>query len=407
MTTERRPPPEELLPGTGPRPPADHSSADLSPAGRSAALAVLIRAEIDRSPQRHITFARFMELALYEPRLGYYRQTADRPTDAGDFLTAPETHPIFGWTIARRIERMWAELGRPDPFSLIEYGAGSGTLALSILEGIRRHSADDLAGATRYIPVESNPHRLADLRSRFEAAGLGDRLPPVGAPSDGSVPVTGVLLANEFLDAMPVHKIVVRGGELRELFVEWRDGFVEFAAPPSTTALAQRLSHDGIDTSELAEGQVGEICLGYEPWLEEVAARLARGFVLAIDYGYEAGELYGPRHRAGTLLGYRGHQVVDDPFTDPGLVDLTAHVDFTALQVLGERRGLRSAALTTQSEFLVASGIESELRALQESRSTTAADYLRARSGLVRMLDPRHMGRFRVLELRREAPPGR
>jgi SAM-dependent MidA family methyltransferase len=411
MTTESRHPSEKLPPRTGPRPPADPSPADPSPADpspadRSAALIAHIRAEIDRSPERRITFARFMELALYEPQFGYYRQTADRPTDAGDFLTAPETHPIFGWTIARRIERMWAELGRPDPFSLIEYGAGSGTLALSILDGMRRHGADDLVAATRYEPIESNPHRLADLRSRFEEAGLSDRLAAAGAPSDGSVPVTGVLLANEFLDAMPVHKIVVRGGELLELFVEWRDGFVEFAAPPSTTALARRMSDDGIDPSGLADGQIGEICLGLEPWLDEVAARLARGYVLAIDYGCEAAELYGPRHLAGTLLGYRGHRVVDDPFTDPGLIDLTAHVDFTALQVLGERCGLRSAALTTQSEFLVASGLESELRALQESRATTAENYLRARSGIVRMLDPRHMGRFRVLELRREVPPG-
>jgi SAM-dependent MidA family methyltransferase len=401
MTTERRPPSDELPLPAGPGRPADPSPADRLPADRSAALVALIRAEIDHSPERRITFARFMELALYEPRLGYYRQTADRPTDAGDFLTAPETHPIFGWTIARRIERMWAELGRPYPFSLIEYGAGSGTLAVSILEGMRRHGADDLLAATRYQPVESNPHRLIDLRSRFEETGLGDRLPAAGAPSGDSSPVTGVLIANEFLDAMPVHEFVIRDGELQELLVEWRDRFVESAARPSTTALARRLIDDGIDPSGLAEGQVGEICLGFEPWLDEVAARLARGYVLAIDYGYEAGELYGPRHLAGTLLGYRGHRVVDDPFTDPGLVDLTAHVDFTALQVLGERRGLRSAALTTQSEFLVASGIESELRALQESRATTAEDYLRARSGIVRMLDPRHMGRFRVLELRR------
>ena len=401
MTTERRPPSGEILPRTGRRPPAGPSPAD-----RSAALVALIRAEIERSPERRITFAHFMELALYEPRLGYYRQTADRPTDAGDFLTAPETHSIFGWTIARRIERMWAELGRPDPFSLIEYGAGSGTLAVSILEGMRRRGEDDLVAATRYEPIESNSHRLIDLRSRFEEAGFGDNLTALGAPSEGSAPVTGVFLANEFLDAMPVHKVVVCGGELLELFVEWRDWFVEVAGPPSTAALARRLIDDGIYPSGLAEGQLGEICLGVEPWLDEVAVRLTRGYVLAIDYGYEAAELYGPRHLAGTLLGYRGHRVVDDPFTDPGLVDLTAHVDFTALQVLGERRGLRSAALTTQSEFLVASGLESELRALQESRAITAEDYLRARSGIVRMLDPRHMGRFRVLELRREAPAG-
>jgi SAM-dependent MidA family methyltransferase len=366
---------------------------------RPTELVTLIRAEIEAAPDRRITFARFMDRALYEPALGYYRQRADRPTDAGDFLTAPETHAIFGWTVARRIEQMWADLGEPEPFSLIEYGAGSGTLAISILEGLRRHGSNRLLAAIRYEPVEANHHRLADLQRGFEGAGFADRLARIGSPAEGSVPVTGVLLANEFLDALPVHRFVVRGGELRELVVTWRDRFVEVVAAPSTPALAQRLADDGIDPAKLADGQVGEICLDLEPWLDEAAARLDRGYVLAIDYGYEAAELYGPRHLAGTLLGYRGHRVVDDPFTEPGAIDLTAHVDFTALQVLGERRGLRSVALTTQSEFLVTSGLELELRALQESPETTAAEYLRARSGIVRMLDPRHMGKFRVLAL--------
>jgi SAM-dependent MidA family methyltransferase len=407
MTVERRPPSPGLRQPAEPRLPSEPLPSDLSPADRSAELVAIIRAEIEGSPDRHITFARFMELALYEPRLGYYHQTADRPTDAGDFLTAPEIHPIFGWTIARRIQQMWAELGEPDPFSLIEYGAGSGTLAISILEGSRRHGSSRLLAAIRYEPVEANQHRLGDLRRRFEKAGFTDSLAngpgsPAragGPPSEGSVPVTGVLLANEFLDALPVHRVVVRGGALRELFVAWSNRFVEVVAEPSTEELARRLTDDAV---ELAEGQVGEICLGLEPWLDEAAARLDRGYVLAIDYGYEAAELYGPRHLAGTLLGYRGHRVVDDPFTDPGAIDLTAHVDFTALKILGERRGLRSVALTTQSEFLVKSGLESELRALQESAETTAEDYLRARSGIVRMLDPRHMGRFRVLTLKRQ-----
>ncbi|MGA3057032.1 MAG: SAM-dependent methyltransferase [Candidatus Limnocylindrales bacterium] len=385
----------------------------LPPAERSAGLASVIRAEIESTPGGRISFARFMERALYEPGLGYYRGSADRPTDAGDFLTAPETHSIFGWTVARRIEEMWVSLGEPRPFGLVEYGAGSGTLGLSILDGLRRHGSE-LMGAIRYEPIESNPHRLADLERRFETAGLTERL--VASSSNASagptasaepVPVVGVILANEFLDALPVHRVVVRDGKLLELFVAWRDGadasagrFAEVAAGPSTPDLAARLADDGV---KLVEGQVAEICLELEPWLDDVAARLARGFVLVIDYGYPAAELYGPRRLAGTLLGYRGHRVAEDPFADVGLTDLTAHVDFTAVQRLAERRGFRVAGggLTTQQEFLVAAGLEAELRALQASPQTTAEDYLRARSGIVRMLDPRHMGRFRVLTLER------
>jgi SAM-dependent MidA family methyltransferase len=426
MTPRRRPPSSEQTPA-GPRPPSEPStsppagsslaaspSADDS-AVRSAELADAIRAEIEACPDGRITFARFMERALYEPRLGYYRQRADRPTDAGDFLTAPETHPIFGRTIARRIEEMWADLGRPSPFDLIEYGAGSGTLGLAILDGFRRHGSDDLLHSIRYEPVESNPYRLADLQQRFERDGFADRLvswspsgSAGGTASEEPVPVTGVILANEFLDALPVHRVVVRGGKLLELFVVWRNGadgsvgrFAEVVAEPSTPELAARLADDGIDPGQLAEGQVAEICLGLTPWLDKVAARLARGFALVIDYGYAAAELYGPHRLAGSLLGYRGHRVVDDPFADVGRTDLTAHVDFTALGLLAERRGFRTTGggLATQQEFLVAAGLESELQALQASPELTLADYMRARSGILRMLDPRHMGRFRVLTL--------
>jgi SAM-dependent MidA family methyltransferase len=411
MTPKRRPSSSEQPPA-GPRPLSKPSPAASSPADdsavRSAELTDLIRTEIEGAPDGRITFARFMERALYEPRLGYYRQRADRPTDAGDFLTAPETHPIFGRTIARRIEEMWANLDRPSPFDLIEYGAGSGTLGLSILDGLRRHGSDDLLHSIRYEPAESNPYRLADLYQEFEENGLADRLVSsspdgsAGEPvSEESVPVVGVILANEFLDALPVHRVVVRGGKLLELFVVWRDRFAEVVAEPSTPELAARLADDGIEPSQLAEGQVAEICLGLELWLDDVAARLARGFALVIDYGYPAAELYGPRRLAGSLLGYRSHRVVDDPFADVGLTDLTAHVDFTALGRLAERRGFVSAGLTTQQEFLVAAGLESELQALQASPELTLADYTRARSGILRMLDPRHMGRFRVLTLER------
>ncbi len=376
-----------------PRLPSAESTADL---------ASVIRTAIASAPDRRIPFERFMELALYEPELGYYRQAADRPTDAGDFLTAPETHPIFGWTLARRIEALWVELGRPATFHLIEYGAGSGTLALSILDGMRRHAATETRAAealeaVRYQPEETNAHRLADLRRRFAEAGLADRL----AGGEGPTPVTGVLIANEFLDALPVRRFVIRGGRVRELYVTWRDRFVEAEDDPSTPDLERRLADDGLSAGQFAEGQIGEMALGLAPWLDEVAARLGRGYVLVIDYGYPAAELYGPRHLAGTLLGYRGHRVVHDPFDSPGRTDLTCHVDFTALQALAERRGFRTKSLVTQQEFLVAAGLEAELQALQSSPETDVADYLRARSGIVRMLDPRRMGSFRALTLAR------
>jgi SAM-dependent MidA family methyltransferase len=404
----------------GSRPPAEPSTVSfpegVRPAatgegsGRSAALAARIRGEIERAPGERITFARFMELALYEPELGYYRQPEDRPTESGDFLTAPETHPVFGWTVARRVEDLWERLGRPDPFALIEYGAGSGTLGRSILEGMQRHGSAAFE-AVRYEPVETNPHRLAALGRRFDEVGLAGKL--AGAPKTSAVggrPVatqdpavtaataTGVVIANEFLDASPVHRVLMRGGRLRELCVAWRDRFVQVVTEPTTPALAERLADDGVT---LAEEQVAEISLGLAPWLREVAARLERGFVVVIDYGAEAAELYGPRHKAGTLLGYRAHRVVEGPFADVGLADVTAHVDFSAVARIAGERGFSVTGLQTQSEFLVEAGLETELRTLQEDPSTAIEDYLRARSGIVRLLDPRRMGRFRVLTLER------
>ncbi len=414
MTPDRRHLPPAPPPADAPPPVDVPPQTDLSADARSLELAGLIRAEIESAPDSRITFARFMERALYEPGLGYYRQPADRPTDAGDFLTAPETHPIFGWTLARRIEEMWASLGEPRPFSLIEFGAGSGTLGLAILEGLRRHGSTGVLEALRYEPIESNPHRLADLARRFEEAGLADPLAhgtPAAEPAPGAepapaaapAPAVGIVIANEFLDALPVHRVVQRGGRQLELFVVWRDRFAELAAEPSTPALAERLADDGV---ELAEAQVAEVCLGLERWLDDVAARIAAGYVIAIDYGYPAAELYGRRRLAGTLLGYSGHRVQDDPFADVGLTDLTAHVDFTAVERLAERRGFRAIGIATQSEFLIASGLEVELRTVQASPDTKTEDYLRARSGIVRMLDPRQMGRFRVLTLARGVLPG-
>ena len=290
-----------------------------------------IRAEIESARTAEISFARYMERALYEPGLGYYRRPADRPTDAGDFLTAPETHAIFGGTVARRIEEMWAELGRRGPFRLIEYGAGSGTLALSILDGMRRHGAAELLAAVRYEPVEIEPEPRRPTcagdspRPATPTSSTSERskVRPSPAPRNpaglrrslGPVPVTGVILANEFLDALPVHRVVVRGGQLRELFVgaggeRLRRGRRRAIDPGARRPPRRR-------RRRLAEGQVAEICLGLGPWLGS-GRRLARGYVLAIDYGYDAAELYGPRRLAGTLLGYRGHRVEENPFAAPG-----------------------------------------------------------------------------------------
>jgi len=353
-----------------------------------------LRTRIER--EGRITFAHFMRIALYHPEYGYYVNSVARPGRGGDFLTAPEAHPIFGYTLARQIAQMADLLGRPQPFTLREYGAGAGTLALALLEGLHVERPD-LLPTLRYEPVEINPARLSDLRRTLIDDGFDVQL---AGPSETSL--TGCILANEFLDAMPVHRVVMQDGALAERYVVWRDGwFTEESGPPSTPALEHYLADGGI---ELVDGQIAEINLEMTDWIGTIAARLARGYVLLIDYGYRAAKLFGPDYRDGTLRAYYQHTVSDDPFRAIGNQDLTAHVDFSALERSARAHGLYVLGLTTQADFLSGAGIGELLVAAQQWEGMTFDDYVALRSAVIRMIEPGAMGRFRVLILGRDVP---
>ncbi len=239
-----------------------------------------IRAEIAR--RGPIPFADFMALALGHPDGGYYAGPEARPTRGGDFLTAPELHPIFGATLARQVAEAWERLGRPEPFTLLEYGAGAGTLALAILAGLR-DDGSPLAGALAYAPVELNPHRLAELRTRAVATGL--RLVDPAALDDA--PAAGLVVANEFLDALPVHVVEIGEGRSREIHVGLGcDGaFEEIPGELSGPAVAEHLAAIERAGIVLAEGQRLEVRPAVGLWAAEVGRRLAAGVVLVIDYG--------------------------------------------------------------------------------------------------------------------------
>jgi SAM-dependent MidA family methyltransferase len=372
---------------------------DLDAVGQDEELAGRIRAGIERDGP--MTFARFMELALYDPLGGYYRAAAARPGRGGDFLTAPETHPIFGATLARGLTEVWQQLGRPEPFVLREYGAGTGTLALTILAGLERDRSP-LAGRLRYEPVEVEPRQLETIAARLAAAGQADRLVH---PETSGRPIHGVVFANEVLDALPTHRVIGRDNRLREVFVDSRDGhFVDIEGDPSTPALADRLQAEGIS---LVDGQRAEVCLALERWIAVTAAGLARGLLLLIDYGYPAAELYDPIRRGeGTLRAYLRQRVHDDPYRHVGRQDLTAHVDVSAVERAAQGAGLSHVGTTTQAEFLVGLGIQDLLQAIQADPTTTVEDYLAVRSSLMRLLDPGAMGRFRVMGFGRDWPIG-
>lgn len=356
------------------------------------ALEVQVRDEIRASGP--MTFARFMALALYDPEHGYYTRPdasgASGPGRGGDFLTAPEGHPIFGWALARQVEEVWDRLGRPAGFTIREHGAGRGALATALLEGLGR-AGSPLLETIHYEAVDASADRLDALQQRLAEAGFGDRL-----AIPGPEPITGVILANELLDALPVH-VVLGGpdGDLLERFVDLdEDGAFHWTSgQPSDPLLAERLATAGV---ALEPGQAGEIRLADEPWCAAVAASLARGLVIVIDYGHPAARLYAPA-TGSTLRTYSRHRVHADPFVAVGRQDLTAHVDLDAVTRAMTSAGLDHLGTTTQAELLVSLGIGDLLAASAARPMSELEDHLAARAAVVRAIDPAATGRFAVL----------
>jgi len=354
--------------------------------GGDPELVARIRAEIEASGP--ITVARFMERALYEPGLGYYRRPVPGPGREGDFLTAPEAHPVFGAALGRLAEGVWTRLGEPNPFLVWEPGAGTGALALGLLDGLRR-AGSALLGAIRYAPGDIEPARVAAARDLLASAGFADRLEPAG-----SIAAPALVIANEVVDALPVHRVVRRRTALRERLVAVHgDGFAEVDGPVARAELAERLAAEGI---RLAEGQVAEICLELDAWLQAATGRLERGALVVIDYGQEAPDLYRPSRPDGTLRGFHRHRVVADPYRRVGHQDLTAHVDLTALRGAAVRAGLLPLGATTQAELLVVLASELVAQRLHDPATDLRAA-LELRSALARLLDPRGMGGFAVV----------
>lgn len=339
-----------------------------------------------------ITFRDFMEMALYTGPDAYYTSARAKLGRRGDYYTSPELHPSFGALLARQLEEVWAALGKPGSFPIVEMGPGTGALARDVLMHTRQWAPRFFA-AIDYVLVERSP----DLSARQDAAleEVTSRARRIDSLLDlPEQSITGCFLSNELLDAFPVHRVQVKDGVLRELFVRESQGlFVEATGDPSTPELGRYFQRLGFS---LPEGCRGEVNLDALDWARIAAARLRQGVVITMDYGYPAVELYSPRHCDGTLLCFYRHATNSDPYIRVGRQDMTTHVDFTSVARAGEEAGLSTLALTTQREFLLSLGMGryiDQLDGIGLSFREREANRLSMRE----LIDPRGLGRIKVL----------
>lgn len=361
-------------------------------AAHSEALVSRIRREID-AHDGWIGFGRFMEMALYEPGLGYYSAGAVRFGAAGDFVTAPEISPLFSRCLAAQCAEVLAALGGGD---ILELGAGSGVMAADMLNEL-----EALGRLPRhYLILEPS----AELRQR-QLAMLAARAAPhlarvawlTGLPES----LSGLIVANEVLDAIPVERFRVRTDGVNALGVTWQLGGLDWSEvrahgelSAAVRALERRLG------ARFPDGYCSEINLRLAPWLASLARCLASGVMLFIDYGLPRRQYYCAERREGTLLCHFRHRFHDNPFVNVGLQDIGAWVDFTAVAEAGVAAGLRLAGFATQAHFLMGSGIERYLAAA--AQAAVAERLSIARQAMLLTL-PAEMGeRFKVVGLARD-----
>jgi SAM-dependent MidA family methyltransferase len=359
------------------------------PIGHPDLVAKIAREIRDLGP---ITFARFMDLALYDPEFGYYMRPDEVETRigwSGDFYTSPDVHPVLARSLARQMRQVDEALGQPDPFTVVEMGPGKGILARDFLTDCAA-TGNSFGRRLRYVLIERSPAMREAQRGHL--APWEDRVSWMdGLDALGAGRLTGAVFSNELVDAMPVHRVRVRDGRPQEIFVDFRDGgFVERLGDRTTPELSRYLERLRAMGITWPEGYTTEINLQALEWMREVARVFGQGIVLTIDYGHTAEDLYGPDRPRGTLLCYHAQQLSEDPYTRVGLQDMTAHVDFTSLAAAGEEAGLHVTGFTNQMSFLMGLGVEG----LVEELEPGSPEF----QGVVHLLRPDGMGRtFKIL----------
>ncbi len=345
----------------------------------------IIKEEIRESGP--ISFRRFVELSLFHPEHGYYSSGKARIGKKGDFYTAPSVHRSFGETVSRFIAEA-SLLLEGDVFTVVEFGASGGQLALDILDALSRDHPV-LYSKTDYVMIEASPASVLAARERLrghrQRVRWIDDLEEIG--KDG---LCGVVIANEFLDSLPFHRLRSDGEEIREVFLCLRDGKIDEVLSIPEAEEVYDFSKRYLKGYE--RGEEAEACVLAEKWLAGVARALKKGFVLCIDYGFLAPELYSPGRRKGTFRCFYRHELSSDLYTRVGEQDITADVNFSELIRVGNASGLSTVEYTTQGQFLVDWGILEIFKTYDKPHNQT--DRLAAKT----LFMPEFMGRrFKVL----------
>lgn len=331
-----------------------------------------------------IDFASFMQMALYTPHLGYYSGGQQKFGKGGDFVTAPELSPLFGLALANQVAQSLAHTGG----DVLELGAGTGRLALNVLQGL----GEQAQLPDHYYILDVSAH-LRQVQKETLQAGLSSEVFARVQWLD-AIPhqFTGVVLGNEVLDAIAVHLLVKHDGQWHERGVAFNGDFFWQDGPLSDASLVNDLPED------LPEGYVTEVCPAAKGLIATIASRFERGLMLMLDYGFGAREYYHPQRNQGTLMCHYQHYVHGDPFWQVGLQDITAHVNFTAIAETALAHGLHCAGYANQAQFLINCGITDLLK--QIPNDLNDGRFLRSVSAVQKLLSPAEMGElFKAIAL--------
>jgi SAM-dependent MidA family methyltransferase len=336
-----------------------------------------------------IPFSRYMELALYAPGLGYYTAGKQKFGSAGDFVTAPEAYPVFGRCLARTATEVLAQLGGG---AILEVGAGSGKLAATMLTELAVHGALPETYYILELSPELRERQAATMRQtapeHAERVRWLDHLPEPR--------FRGLVVANELLDAMPVERFKVDADAVKQLGVTWCEGRFDWVERPALPAVIDR-----VESLALATGYVSEVGLAAEAWVRSVGERIAAGVLLLIDYGFPRAEFYHPDRATGTLMCHYRHRAHPEPLILPGLQDITAHIDFTAIAQAGVDVGLNILGYTSQAAFLIGSGLDDIART---SNPMDVRAHLALTDQIKKLTLPHEMGElYKVIALQRGA----